>query len=183
MSLQNIEAVLHGRAYECSGKDERIRAAAMKMRVMSHRAIDASKIVVTTHSSSRPRRIGLVAAFYAGNVSRDNTKTKMKGVFTLSRFLCLTALAGAAQATFDCRPTIELKDRKGDTRSHFDLQPLSGLRTASKTTETPPTTNEAKVSMTLCGDDVLTIDDKIAEEDQVRTDLLLLSLNEVHLQP
>lgn len=94
----------------------------------------------------------------------------MKGTLAFSTLLCAALLANTAQATFDCRPTIVEKDRKGETKIHYDLQPLSGLRIASKTTETPPTTNEAKVSMSLCGDDVLPIDDKIADEDQVRRD-------------
>ncbi|KAI5454565.1 type II membrane protein [Naganishia albida] len=90
----------------------------------------------------------------------------MKNPITLSALFCFAALAQSARASFDCRPTIVEKDRKGETKIHYDLQPLSGLRIASKTTETPPSTNEAKVSMTLCGDDTLPIDDKVAEEDQ-----------------
>jgi hypothetical protein len=91
----------------------------------------------------------------------------MRSSLVVKSLFCAAAYFGAAQATFDCRPTFDLKDRKGETTVHFDLEPLSGLHTASKQTETPPTTNEARVSMTLCGDDVLPIDDKIAEEDQV----------------
>lgn len=91
----------------------------------------------------------------------------MKNPITLPALLCFASLANTARASFDCRPTIVEKDRKGETKIHYDLQPLSGLRIASKTTETPPSTNEAKVSMTLCGDDTLAIDDKVAEEDQV----------------
>jgi hypothetical protein len=126
------------------------------------------------NGDERLQLLWLDAALQFGTLVQTN-QDKMKGVFTLSRLLCIAALAGAAQATFDCRPTIEQKDRKGETKLHFDLQPLSGLRTTSKTTETPPTTNEAKVSITLCGDDVLTIDDKVAEEDQVSTGQELLS--------
>lgn len=33
----------------------------------------------------------------------------------------------------------------------YDLSPLAGLRTASVTSETPPTSNEAKAYFNLCG--------------------------------
>ncbi|KAJ9108956.1 hypothetical protein QFC21_000279 [Naganishia friedmannii] len=103
----------------------------------------------------------------------------MKSTLVLKTLLCAAAYFGTAQATFDCRPSFDLKDRKGETTVHFDLESLSGLRTASKQTETPPTTNEATVSMTLCGDDVLPVDDKIAEEDQCppNTKVCLVLLN------
>lgn len=91
----------------------------------------------------------------------------MKSSHVVKTLLCAAAYFGTSQAAFDCRPSFDLKDRKGETTVHYNLEPLSGLHTASKQTETPPTTNEARVSMTLCGDDVLAIDDKIAEEDQV----------------
>ncbi|KAJ9097369.1 hypothetical protein QFC19_006837 [Naganishia cerealis] len=90
----------------------------------------------------------------------------MKTTLAFKTLLCAAACFGTAQATFNCRPTFDSKNRKGETKQYFNLEPLSELQTVTKTTETPPTTNEARVSMTLCGDDVLGVDDKIAEEDQ-----------------
>lgn len=80
--------------------------------------------------------------------------------------------AGSAFA-FECKPTVRSNNDKQDL--NFDLTPLSGLREASMETETPPTVNEAKVRFSLCGDDSVPWDDKLAEEDQVSFSLSFLS--------
>ena len=56
----------------------------------------------------------------------------------------------------------------------YDLHPLSGTRHASKNTETPPTTSEAKVSMRLCHE--IERLEGVPDEDQVRHSFLKPSL-------
>jgi hypothetical protein len=77
----------------------------------------------------------------------------------------LAALVFPAVLAFECRPTLS---HKGNS-VHFDLTPLAGERSTSKTTETPPTTNEAKVQLSLCGDDALKKNSDLSDEDQVRS--------------
>lgn len=62
-------------------------------------------------------------------------------------------------AAFDCSITA--------SSISYDLSPLTGLRTASKDSSTPPTTSEAKVSMNLCAAEGLGKEDGVADEDQV----------------
>jgi hypothetical protein len=69
-------------------------------------------------------------------------------------------------SAFDCKLTLPSLDRSKPDEV-FDLNPLSGQRSASKETDTPPTKNEAVVKMQLCGDDGVEKDDKLSEEDQV----------------
>lgn len=47
----------------------------------------------------------------------------------------------------------------------YDLKPLGGLRTASHTSSTPPSSNEAKVLMNLCGG--IGNEDGVQDEDKV----------------
>ncbi|ODN94851.1 hypothetical protein L198_04999 [Cryptococcus wingfieldii CBS 7118] len=48
----------------------------------------------------------------------------------------------------------------------FDLHPLAGIRTASKQSDTPPTTSEAKVSLDLCNPEGLQREEGLSDEDQ-----------------
>ncbi|XAO27439.1 hypothetical protein I312_106293 [Cryptococcus bacillisporus CA1280] len=61
-------------------------------------------------------------------------------------------------AAFDCSLTA--------SSISYDISPLTGLRTASKDSSTPPTTSEAKVSMNLCAAEGLGKEDGVADEDQ-----------------
>lgn len=87
-------------------------------------------------------------------------------VSTLLVLLLLTVSLPAVLA-FDCRLDLPSSKNKGK-EVHFDLGSLDGEHSASKTTETPPTTNEAKVRLRICGDEGLKRDGDVAEEDQVR---------------
>jgi len=78
--------------------------------------------------------------------------------------ILIAVLVLPAVLAFECRPTLSQKDGS----VHFDLVPLAGERSTSKTTETPPTTNEAKVQLSLCGDDTLKKNSDLSDEDQVR---------------
>lgn len=83
----------------------------------------------------------------------------------------LTLLSGllavhGVRAAVDCKPVVSSPD--GPSTLQFDLTPLAGLHEASKETKTPPTTQEARVAFSVCGDDSVPFDDKLAEEDQVR---------------
>jgi hypothetical protein len=49
----------------------------------------------------------------------------------------------------------------------YDISPLSGQRTAEKSTDTPPTRNEARVTMNLCSDEGIEYDEGSTDEDQV----------------
>jgi hypothetical protein len=84
--------------------------------------------------------------------------------------LFFASLVLPAVFAYECRPTFSGKS--GEV--HFDLSPLSGERTTSKTTETPPTTNEARVRMSLCGEDTLKRDSDLSDEDQVCSFLSIL---------
>lgn len=53
----------------------------------------------------------------------------------------------------------------------YDLKPLGGLRTTSHTSSTPPSSNEAKVLMNLCGE--IGNEDGVKDEDKVSLHLLL----------
>jgi hypothetical protein len=66
------------------------------------------------------------------------------------------ALALPARA-FDCALTV--------SGIQYDLKPLGGLRTATHTSSTPPTSNEARVLMNLCGD--IGSEDGVSDEDKV----------------
>jgi hypothetical protein len=79
----------------------------------------------------------------------------------------LVLLLLPAVLAFDCRLDLPSNGKKGKD-VHFDLGPLDGENLASKTTQTPPTTNEAKVRLVLCGDEGLKRDTDVADEDQVR---------------
>jgi hypothetical protein len=68
----------------------------------------------------------------------------------------VAALALHVQA-FDCALTA--------SGIQYDLKPLGGLRTATHTSSTPPTSNEAKVLMNLCGD--IGSEDGVSDEDKV----------------
>jgi hypothetical protein len=70
--------------------------------------------------------------------------------------LFITSLALRVQA-FDCALTA--------SGIQYDLKPLGGLRTATHTSSTPPTSNEARVLMNLCGE--LGGEDGVADEDKV----------------
>ena len=70
--------------------------------------------------------------------------------------LYMTALVLRAQA-FDCALTA--------SGINYDLKPLGGLRTATHTSSTPPTSNEAKVLMNLCGG--IGDEDGVSDEDRV----------------
>jgi hypothetical protein len=70
--------------------------------------------------------------------------------------LSLVAFALRVQA-FDCAVTA--------SGIQYDLKPLGGLRTATHTSSTPPTSNEAKVLMNLCGD--IGSEDGVSDEDRV----------------
>ncbi|KIR59273.1 hypothetical protein I314_04788 [Cryptococcus bacillisporus CA1873] len=75
----------------------------------------------------------------------------MRPMLTFLAFLPLIA-------AFDCSLTA--------SSISYDISPLTGLRTASKDSSTPPTTSEAKVSMNLCAAEGLGKEDDVADEDQ-----------------
>jgi hypothetical protein len=75
---------------------------------------------------------------------------------SLSIALLASAIALRAQA-FDCALTA--------AGIEYDLKPLGGLRTATHTSSTPPTSNEAKVLMNLCGG--IGSEDGASDEDKV----------------
>jgi hypothetical protein len=85
-----------------------------------------------------------------------------------SRLLAVTLvlLTLRTVSAFDCRLDLTPPGKKA-SELHFDLTPLGRQVETSKTTETPPTTNEAKLSFLLCGDEGLRRDNDVAEEDQV----------------
>ncbi|KAH8090717.1 autophagy-related protein 27 [Filobasidium floriforme] len=78
----------------------------------------------------------------------------------------LVLLLLPAVLAFDCRLDLPSSNGKKGKDVHFDLGPLDGEHSASKTTQTPPTTNEAKVRLRLCGDEGLKRDTEMADEDQ-----------------
>lgn len=84
-------------------------------------------------------------------------------------FCLLSSTTTLAVTSFDCKPTIPSNDRSESSR-HFDLTALDGVRSSIKETDTPPTKSEAKVKMSLCGDDGIGNDDTLAEEDQCPPD-------------
>src|SRR2546423_1683667 len=67
-------------------------------------------------------------------------------------------LALPVSATFDCTFTIHTHK--------FDLSPLSGLHTVSRTESTPPSIENTTVFVDLCQD--LTWDDKIPVDDRCK---------------
>jgi hypothetical protein len=93
-----------------------------------------------------------------------------------SRFISvlLVLLLLPAVLAFDCRLDLPSSNGKKGKDVHFDLGPLDGEYSASKTTQTPPTTNEAKVRLRLCGDEGLKRDTEMADEDQVRSSFSML---------
>jgi hypothetical protein len=70
--------------------------------------------------------------------------------------LLFTSLALRSHA-FDCSFTA--------SGISYDLNPLEGLRTATHTSSTPPTSNEARVLLNLCGS--IGGEDGVADEDKV----------------
>jgi hypothetical protein len=74
------------------------------------------------------------------------------------------ALFAAVTHAFDCALTA--------SSISYDLTSLSGLHTASITTETPPTSNEAKVYFNLCGN---IGDDEAEDQDKVGNVSVLLT--------
>jgi len=49
----------------------------------------------------------------------------------------------------------------------YDLSPLAGVRTATKETQTPPTTSEARVTLDLCSKSGVPKEEGVSDEDQV----------------
>lgn len=86
------------------------------------------------------------------------------------RYLTLSLMGlmviNGASAAVDCKPVVSSPNGKSTLK--FDLTPLAGLHEASKETSTPPTTQEARVQLNVCGDDSIPYNDDLAEEDQVR---------------
>ena len=70
--------------------------------------------------------------------------------------LFLTTIALRVQA-FDCALTA--------SGIQYDLKPLGGLHTATHTSSTPPTSNEARVLMNLCGN--IGGENGVSDEDKV----------------
>lgn len=81
--------------------------------------------------------------------------------------LTLTSPQTTSVSAFDCSGLYLKPPGKGSKEQHYDLTALGGERIASKTTETPPTSNEAKVKMSICGDEGVPRDSSVADEDQV----------------
>lgn len=79
--------------------------------------------------------------------------TEMRST-TLAIYLAALALRASA---FDCALTA--------SGIQYDLKPLGGIRTATHTSSTPPTSNEARVLMNLCGD--IGSEDGVSDEDKV----------------
>lgn len=78
--------------------------------------------------------------------------------------LLLSMLLPLAQA-LECKPSVS--DDTGGTL-HYDLTGLLDHEvTTSKTSETPPTKNIAKLRMMVCGDQGLKKDPDLSDEDQV----------------
>lgn len=88
----------------------------------------------------------------------------MRGLGVSAMALPFFTLATA----FDCKFTA--------SGVNYDLSPLGGLRTASSRTETPPTQNEARVRLELCGDGVGK-EDGLEDEDQVSGGAVVDSYN------
>jgi hypothetical protein len=77
---------------------------------------------------------------------------------TMRSTILAISLAFALPArAFDCALTV--------SGIQYDLKPLGGLRTATHTSSTPPTSNEARVLMNLCGD--IGSEDGVSDEDKV----------------
>jgi hypothetical protein len=77
---------------------------------------------------------------------------------TMRSTIIAISLAFALSArAFDCALTV--------SGIQYDLKPLGGLRTATHTSSTPPTSNEARVLMNLCGD--IGSEDGVSDEDKV----------------
>jgi hypothetical protein len=75
-----------------------------------------------------------------------------------STVLSLFAISLALRAqAFDCALTA--------SGINYDLKPLGGLRTATHTSSTPPTSNEARVLLNLCGG--IGDEDGVSDEDKV----------------
>lgn len=73
---------------------------------------------------------------------------------TLALLLSATIIPALA---FDCALTA--------SGVRYDLKPLGGLRTTSHTSSTPPSSNEARVLMNLCGG--IGGEDGVSDEDKV----------------
>jgi hypothetical protein len=69
----------------------------------------------------------------------------------------MAAVLALHASAFDCALTA--------AGIQYDLKPLGGLRTATHTSSTPPTSNEAKVLMNLCGG--IGSEDGVSDEDKV----------------
>ena len=79
------------------------------------------------------------------------SSTMRSTILAISLALVLPARA------FDCALTA--------SGIQYDLKPLGGLRTATHTSSTPPTSNEDRVLMSLCGD--IGSEDGVSDEDKV----------------
>jgi hypothetical protein len=101
-------------------------------------------------TASTPPSISSTSHYYYASTIRT-ISTMRSTILAISLAFALPARA------FDCALTV--------SGIQYDLKPLGGLRTATHTSSTPPTSNEAKVLMNLCGD--IGSEDGISDEDQV----------------
>ena len=102
----------------------------------------------------------------AGYARQSPIEPKRRGISALgmtmrSRPLLLLPFLLLALPAFPFSCNVVANDIK------YDLSPLSGPRSASRNTQTPPTTSEARVLMDLCSDQGIKKEEKVADEDQV----------------
>jgi hypothetical protein len=102
-----------------------------------------------TASTVTPPSISSTSHHYYATTFTTNTMRST--ILAISLAFALPARA------FDCALTV--------SGIQYDLKPLGGLRTATHTSSTPPTSNEARVLMNLCGD--IGSEDGVSDEDKV----------------
>jgi hypothetical protein len=103
-----------------------------------------------TASTVTPPSISSTSYHYYASTIRTSS-TMRSTILAISLAFSLPARA------FDCALTV--------SGIQYDLKPLGGLRTATHTSSTPPTSNEARVLMNLCGD--IGSEDGVSDEDKV----------------
>jgi hypothetical protein len=103
-----------------------------------------------TASTVTPPSISSTSYHYYASTIRTSS-TMRSTILAISLAFALPARA------FDCALTV--------SGIQYDLKPLGGLRTATHTSSTPPTSNEARVLMNLCGD--IGSEDGVSDEDKV----------------
>jgi hypothetical protein len=102
-------------------------------------------------TASTPPSISSTSYHYYASSTIRTSSIMRSTILAISLAFALPARA------FDCALTV--------SGIQYDLKPLGGLRTATHTSSTPPTSNEARVLMNLCGD--IGSEDGVSDEDQV----------------